>query len=922
MKPFSKAILRIPQFPMDANLEYSWNELKESIKQSTPEFYHLIQGLSYSEFPQQPEHIKRTILKYFNRAKYRCTPYGSFAAVGIVDIIHSGGSDNILVKERLLHELINWPEIATLSNEAKIEELQLFANSTYYTLDGFIRYVKRVGETFELSEIGSDPVIYKILKALQYPKFYSELIKTVPESGPYIRPLIGCGLIITEKEPNMIGTEYFSRVGYKPSQKIKYQISEVVDPDLQVPASYFRNIPDLINILKSSLTGSSINPNMVSFIEKYNRRFDRQTISLMVAIDPDVGVGYGNFYNNALSDIIKELQLEEEVKPENPLEQYLRSALEKVGIDETIKLDDLKGLSVDPKGPALANSVALFCTLNEGKLYFDRIGGHSYTQLAGRFTLACDGIRELCQRVTKIEEESNPDVLFFDISYNAELNVDNVNRRAKLYNQELNILNFPDIDEPITIDDLFITISGSEVILRSKRLGKRLIPRIASAYNYRRSKLPLFRFLYDLSFHGLIGDLSFNFPALVPGMKYYPQVEFRNIILSLPKLKISKSDIIIKDSRDPTEVLKDHLAEYGIGPIVKIPRNEESIVFDLNCPFQSAMLVQEIVKSGSVFLESIKIPQNPLIRNKDNNAFNNQFSIPLVHKNELYKESSPIDLAYEGKRLFLPFKDWLYLEIYCSPAQSNNILIGIEQLLNKEISTIKKWFFIRYNENGNHIRFRVQVPDEYRLSFLDLMYNTLEPKINSGVISNISINAYYREMERYGIAGIEVVEQHFHLDSHLVVQMIQAGRDDLFKYCHCIRLFNHIKCYSPVGQERWSQWMSHVLHMFEEEHGLKTDQFRKIRLYFQEHKGLILESLDLIDQNETDFSLSISDILNRCPERRQAPMLTDLMHMHINRLFSDFQRSHELVVFSLLDLVEKNLKYNSKNYSHQQPMLH
>ncbi|MCS4165180.1 lantibiotic dehydratase [Sphingobacterium sp. BIGb0116] len=921
MKPFSKAILRVPQFPMEATLEDSWDALFQSIKHSSPEFYHLIQGLSYSEFPQQPEHIKRTMLKYFNRAKYRCTPYGSFAAVGIVDIVHSGGSDNMLEKERVLHELINWPEIASLSNEAEIERLQLFANSTYYTADRFIRYVKRVGEAFELSEIGYDPIINKILQALQYPRFYKELIKIIPEAESYIRPLIDCGLIITEKEPNMIGTDYFSRIGYKPAQKIKYQISEVVDPDLQVPASYFRNIPDLINILKSSLIGSSINPNMVSFIERYNRRFDRQTIPLMVAIDPDIGVGYGNFYNNSVSNIIQELQLEEEAKLENPVEQYLRSALEKVGIDETIRLDDLKGLPVDPQGPTLANSVALFCTLNEGKLYFDRIGGHSFTQLAGRFTLTCDGIRDLCQRVTQIEEESNPDVLFFDISYNAELNVDNVNRRAKLYNQELNILNFPGRDKPITIDDLFITISGSEVILRSKRLGKRLIPRMASAYNYRRAKLPVFRFLYDLSFHGLIGDLSFNFPALVTGRKYYPQVEFRNIILSLPKLKISKSEIIIKDSRNPTEILKDHVTQYGIGPIVKIPRNEESIVFDLNCSIQGAMLVQEIVKAGSVFLENVKITQNPLIRDKDNNAFNNQFSIPLVHTNELYKESSPIDLAYGGKRLFLPFKDWLYLEIYCSPAQSDNIILGIQQVLNKEISSIKKWFFIRYNENGNHIRFRVQVPDEYRLSFLDLLYNSLEPKINSGVISNISINAYNREMERYGIAGIEVVEQHFHLDSNLVIQMIQAGRDDLLKYCHCIRLFNHIKCCSPIGQERWSQWMSHVRHMFEKEHGLKTDQFRKIRQYFQEHKELILESLDLIDQNEIDFSLSLSDILNRCPDRRQAPMLTDLMHMHINRLFSDFQRSHELVVFSLLDLVEKNLKYNTKNYSHQKSML-
>lgn len=917
MKPFSKAIIRVPQFPMDASLEDCWEALKESIRQSTPDFYQLIQGLSYPEFQLEPDNIKRTVFKYFNRAKYRCTPYGSFAAVGVVDIVHSGCTDNILSEKRLLHELINWPEISSVSKDAKIEDLQLFANSTHYPVEGFIRYVKRVGGAFELSEIGANPIIYNLLQALQYPQSYKELIKAIPGGEPYIQPLIDCGLILTEKEPNMIGDDYFTRVSYKPSQNVKYQISEVVDEGLQVPFSYFRNIPDLIKILKSSMTGSSINPNMVSFIERFNRRFDRQTISLMVAIDPDIGVGYGNFYNNALSDIIKELQLEEETKPKNKIEEYLRSTLDKIGIEETIRLDNLKDMEPAPDGPTLANSVALFCTLNEGKVYFDRIGGHSFTQLAGRFTLTCEGIRDISQHVAQIEEQANPDVLFFDISYNAELNVDNVNRRARLYSQELNILNFPGLDEPITIDDLFITISGSEVILRSKRLGKRLIPRMASAYNYRRSKLPVFRFLYDLSFHGLIGDLSFNFPALVTGRKYYPQVEFRNIILSLPKLKVSKSDIILQDNCNPLEYLKEHIAEYGIGPIVKIPRNEESIAYDLSCPIQGAMLVQEIIKRESIFLENVKVPSKPLIRDKYHNAFNNQFSIPLVHTNELYKESSPIDPLYDEQRLFLPFKDWLYLEIYCSPAQSDEILLALHKVSGQSKNFIKKWFFIRYNENGNHIRLRVQVIDEYRLTFLDLLYKTLETKINSGIVSNISINAYNREMERYGIAGIEAVEQHFSLDSHMVIQMIQAGRDDLFKYCHCIRLFNHIKCSGPIGEDRWKQWTSHVRKMFEQEHGLKTDHFRKIRQYFQKYKEQILASLDLIEQNEIDLSFSLIDIINLCPDRRQAPMLTDLMHMHINRLFSDYQRSHELLIFSLLDLAGKNLKHNPKNYSHQ-----
>jgi len=640
----------------------------------------------------------------------------------------------------------------------------------------------------------------------------------------------------------------------------------------------------------------------------------------MEAIDPDIGVGYGDFYNHAISPLIKELQLEENSLPVNPVGQYLLKALEITEVGDIIRLDGLKDLPTNNEGPVLANSVALFCSLNEGIVYFERIGGHSFNQLAGRFTIASDNIRSLCQNVAKFEEDANPNVLFFDLSYNAEINVDNVNRRAQLYSHELNILNYPGIDEPITIDDLYITVSGSEVMLRSKKLGKRLIPRMASAYNYRRSKLPVFRFLYDLSFQGLLGDLSFSFPDLIKERIYYPQVQFRNIILSLPKVRVSKTNIITGGGHNPITLLKAHLAEYKIGPIVKIPRNEESIIFDLNCSSQSALLVQEIIKRGWVLLENVEAPNFPLIKDAYGRAFNNQLSIPLIHRDELYKESSPIDPEFKEKRLYMPLQNWLYLQIYCAPSQSDAIVIELSQLISKWSHLVKNWFFIRYNENGNHIRFRAIVNKKLHVQFLDQLYKAFESKINSGVISNISINTYDREMERYGVAGIENVEHHFNLDSNLVVGILKKGDNDLSKYCHCIRLFTLVRNLEVIGAYRWAQWTGHIRQMFEQEHGLGVEQFRKIRHYFQEHKEQLLTSLDTIDQKEIELSISIKEIINKCPQRRQAPMLTDLMHMHINRLFPDYQRSHELVILNLLGLVEKNLEHNIKNYSHLNSM--
>lgn len=916
MKPFSKAIVRIPQFPMEATLEQYWEPLKKSIQQSAPDFFSIIETLRYIDIAEQSENIQSTIVKYFNRAKFRCTPYSSFASVGIIDVVNNKDGVNILKYERNLHELISWQETLNVQSDTNLVNLKLFANSSYYKVEESLRYVKRKGEIFELAEIEFDSPVECILQHLQRPLSYAELGNLLPFAEPYIQPLIDCGLLITENDPNLIGDDYFTRIDHSALNPIKYQVSELQDA-LEISSAYFRHIPDLIKILRAGLQGSTTSPNMLSFMEQFTKRFDRQTISLMQAIDPDIGVGYGNFYNNAIGDLIKELQIEEQPSEQNPLLQFLNIANDQeYKVEHTIRIDELKDNLNDLQGPVLANSVSLFCSINDGLVYFDRIGGHSYTQLAGRFTICSEEIRTLCQEIACLEEASNPDVLFFDISYNAELNVDNVNRRAQLYSHELNILNYPGTKEPITLDDLYVTVSGSEVVLRSKKLGKRLIPRMASAYNYRRSKLPVFRFLYDLSFHGLIGDLSFNFPELVKGKKYYPKVQFRNIIVSKAKVSVSKSDLENLLSEDHISSLKSHLLEFNIGPIVKIPRNEESIVFDLNDPLQCNMLIREIKKAGSLFLENVAIPTAPLIKYCNGMALNNQLSVPLIHKNELYKASSPIDVPFTDKRTFLPLQDWLYFEIYCAPGKSDEIILLLEQTVKKAHPFVEKWFFIRYNENGNHIRFRSQVKKDFRLYFLDTLYSILDPKISSGIISNISLNTYNRELERYGTAGMDAVEQHFYLDSNIVVKLLQSGADDVYKYAHCLRLFLLLKDQGPIASKRWIQWMNHIRQLFEREHQLGTAQFRKVHQYFKEHKDFLLGTLDDIHQSEIDFSLSVQSLFYTCPERRQAPMLTDLMHMHINRLFASHQRSHELIIFSLLDMVEKNINHRIKKYDH------
>lgn len=910
MTPNPKFIIRIPQLPLNSTIFGAWEPLKDSIRYASPAFYEQIKDLKFQDMESQPKGIQETIHKYFNRAKYRCTPLGKFASVGILNAEPIAESKIIIKPERILHQFIDWNAVESLTNDTPVQALKLFANSTYYQIADEIRYVKRKGETFEMASISNLPMVVKILRFFHEPKPYQALVDYIADSEPYIQPLMDCGLLITENTPNMIGQDYFARMGILNDYNYKkYLISEVEFKNPFISKKYFKHIPALISLLANHAPRESANNNLTDFTTQFTKKFDRQNIPLMHAIDPDMGVGYGDFYTADISNIVRSLQIDKEDEKDR-LVDYITYALNQAYDTRTIRLDAiLKETSEKPGKLLLPNSMSMICSFHDGQLFVKRIGGNSFSQLAGRFTFASESFGELSKEIANIESEANPGVLFFDISYNSEFTVDNVNRRLPIYPYELNILNYPGTTRILTIDDIIISVSGTEVILRSQKLGKRLIPRMASAYNYRRSKLPVFRFLYDLSFNGVIPDLSFDPAQLVKGRRYYPKVQFRNIILSRPKIKITHQELI---APDPAQALIQILNEVEIYPLVRMLKGEEDTLFDLNSSIEVNLLLSEIRRNGEVWLEPLPLPDSALFEDSEGCPFNNEMVIPLFHQQEIYGESTPVDQSIAEQRFYTPLDQWLYFEVYTAPTFGNTVLVQIHELIKQYSDQIEKWFFIRYNEHGPHLRFRILFKEDVQLTFFKAVTTNLNPLMTSEIVSDVSIRTYTRELERYGVAGISNIEDHFLLDSDIVMKEIYKAGTDLEKYVHCIRIFLSIRSLGSIEAKRYVQWINHIKKMFEAEHKLGVKQFHLSNRYFQQHREEIIIGVENKTQQEQCLVASINNLLQKCPDRRRAPMLTDLMHMHINRLFSDKQRTHELIIFSLLSNVVK-LPMQTKN---------
>ncbi|MNU14596.1 hypothetical protein D3C71_27110 [compost metagenome] len=912
--------------PISATIEEHWTELKKSIQVSSPEFFKLIKDVESSNINSLPDRLQVTVLKYLNRSQYRCVPFGSFSSVGTAKIGKGSILQLRLNNQRYIHKLPDWKITGKIKHS--IEDIlagdyMLFCNSTYYSVGNVIRYIRRVGDKFELAEIERHLKICNILISCQVPTSISKVLNLVSEPATLfemtnlIEDLINCGLLITELEPNLIGNDYFERIKYSSKRDSEfYLISEHKFDGGVVDQKYTRNIPVLVDLLTQILPDPGDSVDMEDFMERFSKRFDRSDIPVMVALDPELGVGYGGLHNKTNSESILGKVLGKQSNQRKSSNPSFFNKFSEFAIGETIFLDKTN-IDFPPTSSkrALPNSCSLVCSVVDDNLIIERIGGHSFNQLAGRFTAVTNDILEICSEVAYIEERANPGVIFFDIAYNAEAAVDNVNRRKRLYEQELNLLNYTELQQPLTLEDLYISVSGKEIVLRSRKLNKRMVPRMSSAYNYRRSDLPVFRFLYDLSFYGIWPDLSLDPLSLIPGKQYYPRIQFRNIILSLAKIKVTKEIVAGGSVQDKVSCLNSLVTHFKLGSMVKILSGEEPLVIDCSRQHDMELLLVELQKNESIYIEEFPIPANPLIRDKQERGYINQLIIPLVHNKEVYYGSGSINNIDCGtKRAFLPGKDWISLEIYGHTSGADSILTGpLKRVLHQFHDRIKCWFFIRYNENGDHLRIRLQLKHKkFREEVMEMIHSLLEPMYNQGLLRDVSLRTYNREIERYDIAGIDKVEQHFKMDSELVIEMIASEIPEEVRYIYCLQMFLAVKEACVIGEERFDSWIENIRLHLSDEQAMTTESYKTINRYFKDNDVFNLVNHTPILSRNVDLVKSMVDLIGVCPERRKAPFLTDLMHMHINRLFADNQRGHEMIIYNLFKSYLNQAKYRSQ----------
>lgn len=267
------------------------------------------------------------------------------------------------------------------------------------------------------------------------------------------------------------------------------------------------------------------------------------------------------------------------------------------------------------------------------------------------------------------------------------------------------------------------------------------------------------------------------------------------------------------------------------------------------------------------------------------------------------------------KRKFVPGTEWLYLKIYTGVKTADLILEEAAQPLVEyfqENNFISKWFFIRYNDPKPHlrIRFRLNNTNDYN-GILNKINEALQEYIESGEISNIVIDTYKREMERYGENTIEAAETMFHRNSELTLQCLYY--DDEEKIIISLFYIDEMLNKLNLSVQEKLDWIKDFNTAFKQEFNADKKLNSQLDKKYREFKPKYLDftrSVDFLEErnvimsNIEESNLVLRNIINHHKNQSLGISLqsffSSIFHMNINRLFVSNQRLFEMVIYDYL----------------------
>ncbi len=739
-------------------------------------------------------------------------------------------------------------------------------------------------------------------------------------------------------------------------------------PDARLSVKVRREIEEGIELLRCLAPPRGGN-SMKRFIDSFRERYESRWISLLEVLDDESGIGFesGNAPGAEGAPLLEGLAFpgreEQGGAPFTVRELYLlKHLMAKPGEEEwDLASDDLKTLkNADTPNypdafaalPVLAARSHDALDAGEFEMLLEHFSGPSGARLLGRF---CHGDLRLEKAVKAhlaAEEALAPDAIFAEIVHLPEGRMGNILCRPLLRGYEIPFLGVSGAEDgfQIPLQDLQVSVVGDRVVLRSERLKKEIMPRLSTAHNYSRG-LGVYRFLcrmqdqYAINSGWTWGNLD--------GLPFLPRVRKGRHILCKAKWRVESKELKEIQEAKGAELFALFQAwreKRKLPRMVLLADGDNTLLVDLENLLWLETLLGLVAKRPAFELQECFPEPDCLLATGPEGRFCHELVVPFLREapltpslaksegsTSIFAETQPAHPAQtQTVRNFLPGSEWLYLKVYTGTSTADQILANhIAPLLEATQELYDRWFFIRYNEGGHHLRLRFHGDSRALTTKLQpKIYERFAPLMIEGLCWKVQLDTYERELERYGgSAGIELAEEFFWRDSQAILGLVQAYPGDSGAD---LRWRLGLKAVDGLldGMAFDFGTKAHLIHQaregfgreFSSKRGLDVqlgDKFRKLRkeleafLCEENQSEVLAPGLAILDRRDKALASCWERLRDLEAQGRltstRAELAPSFTHMHVNRLLRSAQRNQEFVIYDFLDrLYESRLARQRK----------
>ncbi|MBS1548305.1 lantibiotic dehydratase family protein [Amniculibacterium sp. G2-70] len=592
-----------------------------------------------------------------------------------------------------------------------------YPNDSIYSFNSKYRFIEKKYSNdsikYEISATDKSSSLKKLLLLAKTGINYKGIVDFLVSEGynedenlhEYINNIIDSQILISELEPTLIGDDYLERIlkiieerniSHDIFNKLKdlkfelkilnekntvIEISDIlriekivknikipfdnkyliqIDSTKQFQSSYLNK--DYTNELLDAITflskiGSIKNENqdLEDFKSIYQEKYESEEISLLQALDPEIGIGYpvsknvGKEYSNSLiknfllvNNSVKKGQKRWDLIQDILIEKII-TAKENKDNEIVISKEDFPFFDMvrSDMSPVIYSIFeAINDTQNNALIYLKFVGNGSGAKLMSRFSRLDKGIEEYVKKLMKIEQEKS-NIEFVELSHLSESpRVGNISIRPRLTNYEITCLSNSNLDQKfiIPISDILLSIKRNKIILRSKKLKKEIFPTLTTAHNFRDSSFPVYRFLCDLQYqnlqsNGLMLNINLN-------LNYIPRIRYKNTILRLASWEVTKSeltDIFEKKLYDASKMenIRKWIEKRNIPQYILVSEDDNEMFIDFyNINSINVFLSLLKKKNKLKIVEFLYNDKTAILRDSFGNPYRNQIIIPLFRNDE------------------------------------------------------------------------------------------------------------------------------------------------------------------------------------------------------------------------------------------------------------------------------------------------